>query len=449
MRSAESPLSRRAAFPGLRAFACAMAAALVLAACGGGGGGGSTTTAATGTTTTTTTAVPTVTNTNTGTGSTVVPVGSNVIPLVVDSGPAGVAGRIANVPYATVTICPPGSTANCQTIDHVLVDTGSTGLRVFASALRNTQVFPQLTTGAGLPYAECGTFIGGYTWGSVRGADVVLGGLTAPALPIQVIADPAYPTVPASCSGTGTSQNSVALLGANGVLGVGVFTQDCGSACAGSALAAAYYACTGTSCVPSAVPLAQQLTQPISRLPSDNNGSMIVFPAVASGGQATVAGSLVAGIGTRANNAVGTAVAYGVSNSTGYLNTTYNGRTYNRAAFDSGSNFYFFTDAALTPCAGSSTVGTATSYFYCPPTVQTLTALVTGTNNVATNVNFRIANATSQFASAGNAAIPDVGASIGSTTGFLWGLPFYFGRSVFTALQGQSTPLGTGPYVGF
>lgn len=444
MRSAESSLARRKAFSGVRAITAAWATALVLAACGGGGGGGTTSTA-----TSTTTTTPTVTNTNTSTGSNVTPVGSNVVPLVVDGGPAGVSGRIANVPYATVTICPPGSTSNCQTIDHVLVDTGSTGLRVLASALRNPQVFPQLATGGGLPYAECGTFIGGYTWGSVRGADVTLGGLTAAALPIQLIADPAYPTVPASCSGTGSSQNSVAQLGANGILGIGVFTQDCGSACASTALAGAYYACTGTGCIPSAVPLAQQLTQPISRLPSDNNGSMIQFPAVASGGQATLAGSLVAGIGTRANNAVGSAVAYGVSSSTGYLNTTYNGRTYNRAAFDSGSNFYFFTDAALAACASSSTVGTATSYFYCPPTVQTLTALVTGTNNAATNVNFRIANATAMFAAASNTAIPDVGASIGSTTGFLWGLPFYFGRSVFTALQGQATPLGTGPYVGF
>ena len=447
MRFAETPLSRQQAFPAVRAFASALATALVLAACGGGGGG-STTTAATSTATTaatTTTGTVTSTSTNTSTGTTTTPVGTNVIPLVVDSGPAAVTGRIANVPYATVTLCPPGSTANCQTIDHVLVDTGSTGLRVFASALRNTQLFPQLTTAAGLPYAECGTFVGGYTWGSLRSADLTLGGLTASALPIQLIADPAYPTVPASCSGTGTSQNSVDLLGANGVLGIGVFTQDCGSACASTALAAAYYACTGTSCVPSTVPLAQQLTQPISRLPSDNNGSMIQFPAVASGGQATLTGSLVAGIGTRANNAVGTAVAYAVSNSTGYLNTTYNGRTYSRTAFDSGSNFYFFTDASITACASAST----TSYFYCPATVQTLTALVTGTNGAATNVNFRIANATNQFASSGNAAIPDVGASIGSTTGFLWGLPFFFGRSVFTAVQGQATPIGTGPYVGF
>nr|WP_249193126.1 DUF3443 family protein [Burkholderia cenocepacia] len=37
-----------------------------------------------------------------------------------------------NVLYTSVTICMPG-TSNCQTIDNVLVDTGSFGLRLFNS----------------------------------------------------------------------------------------------------------------------------------------------------------------------------------------------------------------------------------------------------------------------------------------------------------------------------
>jgi hypothetical protein len=32
-------------------------------------------------------------------------------------------------------VCVPGSTSDCQTIDHVLVDTGSTGLHLIGSVL--------------------------------------------------------------------------------------------------------------------------------------------------------------------------------------------------------------------------------------------------------------------------------------------------------------------------
>jgi hypothetical protein len=32
---------------------------------------------------------------------------------------------------------------------------------------------------------------------------------------------------------------------------------------------------------------------------------------------------------------------------------------------------------------------------------------------------------------------------------FDWGLPFFFGRTVFTAIEGMSTPGGTGPYFAF
>lgn len=436
MPSAENPTIGR----GLRILGLLLSAACVLAACGGGGGGGGSAAATTPSGGTPVTPVTPVTPTTPATA------GNNVVPLVVDTGPAGVS-RIANVPYATVTICPPGSTSNCQTIDHVLVDTGSVGLRVFASALGNAAAFPSIGNGASVPYAQCATFVTGYTWGSVRSADVALGGLTASALPIQVMADPAYPTIPAACARTGTSQNSVALLGAKGILGIGFFAQDCGSACAASVIGATYYACTtGSNCTPTAVPLAQQVTHPITRLPTDNNGSMIQFPAVASGGQATAAGSLVLGIGTRANNAVGSAAAYAVNANTGYLTTTYNGRTYNQAAFDSGSNFYFFDDPALATCP--STDSSSQSLFYCPASTLTLSALVTGTNAASTTVSFRIANATAMFNNS-NTVIPDVGSTIGANNAFLWGLPFFYGRSVFTAIQGQATPLGAGPYVGF
>ena len=56
----------------------------------------------------------------------------NVTELTVDSGLPNRA--YYNGPFATVTVCVP-DTSDCQSVDHVLVDTGSAGLRLLGSAL--------------------------------------------------------------------------------------------------------------------------------------------------------------------------------------------------------------------------------------------------------------------------------------------------------------------------
>src|ERR1035441_6993159 len=44
-----------------------------------------------------------------------------------------------NKPTVSVTVCTPG-TANCQTIDNILLDTGSYGLRIFKQTLQNVSL---------------------------------------------------------------------------------------------------------------------------------------------------------------------------------------------------------------------------------------------------------------------------------------------------------------------
>ena len=88
---------------------------------------------------------------------------------------------------------------------------------------------------AGGSLLECTQFVDGYSWGPVALADVKIAGESAGSVPVQVIGDPGFTTVPTNCSGTGKAEDTVAAFGANGLLGVGVFAQDCGAGCVSNA----------------------------------------------------------------------------------------------------------------------------------------------------------------------------------------------------------------------
>ena len=68
------------------------------------------------------------------------PTGSNVQAIAVNAGPAG---NYANGAFTSVTVGTPGTTT-CQTVDGILVDTGSSGLRILSSALTGVTL-PQQT----------------------------------------------------------------------------------------------------------------------------------------------------------------------------------------------------------------------------------------------------------------------------------------------------------------
>src|SRR5659263_155369 len=159
-------------------------------ACGGGGGGSAP-------------ALTSVPGTPTLNSLPIPPPVSNALSVTVDAGPAGT-GYNVNRLYTDVTICHPGSTTQCQTIDHVLVDTGSTGLRLLSSAMAPALNLNRLTGGA-LPLLNCAQFVDNrFAWGPVATADVVLGGKTAASVPIQIIADPAFDNPATACSVGGT-----------------------------------------------------------------------------------------------------------------------------------------------------------------------------------------------------------------------------------------------------
>ena len=78
-------------------------------------------------------------NASTTTTTTTTPATNNSAALTVSFGPNGQAGGYFNDITTSVTICPHGSTTNCQVVDNVLVDTGSVGLRILNSAFTTIQ----------------------------------------------------------------------------------------------------------------------------------------------------------------------------------------------------------------------------------------------------------------------------------------------------------------------
>jgi len=348
------------------------------------------------------------------------------------------------MPYVSVKVCAP-ATSSCQTIDHVILDTGSSGLRLLASAVSSLSSLPQQTDASNNPVAECAQFVSSYSWGSVRLADVTLAGETAASVPLQIIADPDFATVPTTCSNAGAANDSVASLGGNGLLGVGSFRHDCGGACVSTAVPGTYYTCPGGhGCSPTALALAKQVAHPVALLPSDNNGVLIQLPAIDPGGATNVVGALVLGIGTRDDNALGGAQALGIDNA-GHFTTIFNGRTYANSFIDSGSNVLFFNSTALPACTNP-----GWTRFYCPLSMQTLAAVNQGTNGTNGSVSFTVGNAYSLITNnSATTAFNDIAAKTLAGDGFDWGLPFFFGRNVFMAIEGASTPAGNGPYVAY
>jgi hypothetical protein len=375
-----------------------------------------------------------------GSGGSTTPT-NNVVSVTVSGGPEN---DSLNTLYTTVTVCIPG-TSNCQTIDNIQVDTGSFGLRLLAPALMLSLPVAAASTGSAL--VECTEFIDGYSWGPVALVDVQIAGESASSVPVQLIGDARYPSVPTDCSsGAPESENTVATFGANGILGIGPFAQDCGSFCAADIPEPImYYSCsTASACVGTTVAVASQVQNPVPLFATDNNGTIITLPMVATDGAANVGGSLIFGIDTQSNNQSGSQTVVPVATSgtyVGLLTTIFNGQTLPASFIDSGSNAIYFDDSNITQCSSSGFAG-----FYCPSSTVTLTAALQLSGATATE-SFSISNA--EMLSAAFMAFPDLGGTNPTPQSFDWGLPFFYGRRVATAIQGYATSAGTGPYVAF
>jgi len=407
--------------------------ASVLGACGGGGSSGMESQA--------------VRGTLVSTPSNFVANQVNAVELTVDNGPASFAGYNVNRLFTSVTLCKPGAPTLCQTIDHVLVDTGSTGLRLLHSALAPSlaQNLATVTASTGQPLLNCVQFVDtSHAFGKVTLADVTLGPKTASNLPIQIIADPAYSRLSTVCA-SGRAITTVDDLGANGILGVGLYKQDCGTHCASAVNNGYYFTCPSSGICPTAVgtsaTVVQQVANPVPRFAADNNGVIIDLPAVPVGGTVRTTGQMLFGIDTQPNNGSSGRTTL-LATAQGYISTTLPATTMVNSFIDSGSNGLFFGTNHLPACSSGA------AGFYCPTSNTSFTTTLAGTNPASASVQFLVGNALSLFVTR-YAVLPTLAGPLDNTS-FDWGLPFFYGRRVFIGIEGATpSSLGNGPLYAF
>ena len=406
----------------------------------------------------------------------------NVETLVVDNGPGALTTPAVNTAFVSVTVCIPG-TSTCQTVDHIEVDTGSVGLRILADAVTSAGAFNLALPAVADPnnannvLAECLQFADGFSWGSVNTADIKLpvSGESATGVVVHVIGatsagDPAkasptcvpQPSSPLSAGLCMGIENTVPCFGANGILGVGPFIDDCQSTvpcapltpiCDSSNVcipgnSATYFTCTAAaSCAQTTVQIAQQLPNPAVKFAKDNNGVIVELPAVgATGAPAPLNGSLVFGIGTEGNNALGSATKLLADQSSGVISATLGGTKYPFSYLDSGSNANFFPTQSIPNCPSPN------DGFLCPAAGTTVneSATLMGTDGMTLAADFSVVNANSLF-SGSNVAFSNLAGSSYTSSGpnnsLDLGLSFFYGHNVFTGFENVQT--SAAPYFAY
>lgn len=419
-----------------------------------------------------------------GTGAITGPT-NNTAPVIANAGPP-VAGGEVDVLFVTVTVCQHG-TSNCAAIDNVKVDTASIGLRLAEGTLGSVTLTPIMVGGSALE--ECIQYGDtSYSWGPMELADVEIAGEKATNVPVQLLgattATPPSASSPtangASCIETTPNSNlpgtpagnedTVATLGANGILGIAGFTFDCGSACTTVSIKTGYpyYTCPGGTCEAVGVPTADQSVNVVAEFASDNNGVMITLPDVPAMGAVTVSGTMTFGIGTQTDNALGSAVIYAMDACAAFPTVRFNGVSYTDGVcsgtgsglgglLDTGSNGLFVSDASTLASEGFGISDCAQfAGFYCVTSGGT--AILSSVRLVAFGgaetaiVSLNIRDAASLFTT-NNAVFNDIGGGSGgtgpSTDSFDLGLPFFLGKTVFVGIAGQAVPGGVNAPNGF
>lgn len=171
------------------------------------------------------------------------------------------------------------------------------------------------------------------------------------------------------------------------------------------------------------------------------------LPAIAvATTEGTANGVVIFGINTESNNGLGNATVYGIDPDTNNFTTIFDGTSFTDEAYiDLGSNALYFNPVS------SGLAGTECSdftYWFCPSKNVPLTAVnegIGGGNNATGTINFAVGNADTMLDNNPDAAVAN--GLAGPADVFDWGMPFFYGTNVYTAIASQG--LAGAPYFAY
>jgi len=312
-----------------------------------------------------------------------------------------------NTPVVTLTICVP-NTSTCEDVPNILVDIGSTGLRL-SHTLSIASKLPQESENG--PITECYGFVSGYNYGPVVTATVTLANQSV-TVPVQI--SNSQLSAPSTCvndyNGSAPFEPYF-----NGILGL-LFPQDDNGL---------YY--EGGS-GPTTISTTLMVQNPVFLLgSSENNGVLLSgFPTVSqTPGAPSVSGLLTFGTGDTSNFTKLDTNTYAT------ITASYNGNSSLTAFFDSGSNGFFIDNQTIPPCTSASLSG-----FFCG-TETGQSAILTGTNGTSVTLDFSIEDAEKLF-DTGNQDFSSLGGP----------MPGYFDAGFPAFLSAQTSGQTTGQTIG-
>ena len=305
-----------------------------------------------------------------------------------------------------------------------MVDTGSTGLRLEASAVPTWLGLPPFRGPDGKPLAECLRFVHDTAWGALRRADVRLGGLTASGLPLQVIDDTGGPQ-PQACPRSDARPTS------NGTLGVGHHLFDCQGDCEQRVDAPGVFVQDGANWSPieGAVEPAYRLPNPVSDLPGHDNGIVIDLPSPPAGGVREVAGTLTFGIDTLADDRGGRAGILHLD-AAGRFTTVLGGKSYPASYIDSGTETYVLHDDGLPRCRDM-------AWAYCAEPRRSLDAEMVGADGARMSVEFVVGDYEARREQGAGASDDVAELSKPQSDAVVWGAPFFLGRRISLVMDSR------------